>query len=235
MYPQVNADRVVSYVLSVNWLEEEKRIRDDLLVWATHARLLAESKARVAENKEKKKKEVKAATTTSMDVNEPGTIAQQVKRAVAKAVKKLKKVHDSVSTIASSSRITTELFNSIVEASRHYCSRRVIFESASRWPGEEEGEEEDIAPTTESRPVLEGKEVESKGKGQGKGEGESARHLVPNTGPTALLNLVTRRDIMSFLSCNNKFCCCTLGCDDSPYYEIGQHFEVLCEKCFKWN
>ena len=112
----------IVYELTPSWELEQLQVWNDLLPWAFHAQLLSESKGRSAQNKEKKKKEIKATANEEMAVDDSGlgSIQKQVEKAVARAVKKLKNVHKSISTIASSSKITTDIFDLIVSESQSY-------------------------------------------------------------------------------------------------------------------
>jgi hypothetical protein len=200
---------------------------------ALHARLLAESKARVADEKASKKNEVKKAAV-AMDVDEDidGPMKKMIDKAVERKVKKLGKLQ--VSSLPSSSQITTELFDFIVGES-HACSR-------SRQGSEaEEVEEEDEPPRSQGKArhqeshegfALEKGRRQSwvEGSAERQREGQGSRLIA---GP--LIYTVSRRDVMSLSNFMNSFCCCALGDDKSKSYAVGLEFEVLCEKHFKYN
>ena len=230
------------FKLSPAFDTEYSSLAADLLPLALQARLIAESKARAAAEKEKKKKEVKS-NADSMDVDNDteggaaGSLQKLVERVVDKKVKKLKKVHD-VSTIPSSSQIYTELFDAIVQESRYPCLTPF---------GAEEGEirqegwcEEEVGPSqrqTHRQGRVVGQSQGQSGQGESGQGSEGWERKRKSKGEVIAYNVefLSRRDLMSLLSCNNKFCVCALGCESSLSYKIGLKWRVLCELHFRWN
>ena len=222
---------------------EHTSLAQDLLPLAMHARLLAESKARVAEEKDKKKKVVKQ-TADAMDVDteeDAGPMKKLVDKAVERKMKKLEKLQ--VSNLPSSSQVTTEIFDLIVRESQV---------SVQRWQRPEtadEREEEDEPPCTQGQTsreevcqrtgfLLETERTEGwKGRiaGQREREGKREGEAVNTSLSPPLEYTLSRRDYMSLCNFNNKFCCCALGDDTSKTYIVGLKNELLCEKHFKWN
>jgi hypothetical protein len=218
---------------SPSFQKEQAALTQDLMPLVLHVCLLAESKARVADEKASRKNEVKKAAV-AMDVDEDidGPMKKMIDKAVERKVKKLGKLQ--VSSLPSSSQITTELFDFIVGESIA-CSR-------SRQSSEaEEIKEEDEPPRMQGQAGRkEGYEAfaQEKGRQQCWIEGSAERQregqgLRLKAGPFSYI--VSRRDIMSLCNFNNMFCCCALGDDKSKSYSVGLEYEVLCEKHFKYN
>jgi hypothetical protein len=225
-----------AFTTSPSFTKEQTALTQDIMPLALHARLLAESKARVAEEKEARKKDVKK-TADAMDTTEDdagdGPMKKLIDKAVERKLKKLGKLQ--VSTLSSSSSVTTDIFDFIVS------------ESQARprgWQGSEatEVEEEDEPAFTQGRALRQKsfeEAVERQGQdwkegsareGQGKGKGRQLIEL-----RSFNVDNVSRRDFMSLCNFNNSCCCCALGDDNCKSYEVGLKYEVMCEKHFKYN
>jgi hypothetical protein len=218
---------------SPSFAKEQSALTQDLMPLALHARLLAESKARVAEDKEARKKEVKK-TAVAMDVDEDvdGPMKKMIDKAVERKVKKLGKLQ--VSSLPSSSLVTTEIFDYIVRESaisarvRKGAAPQVEEEDESPRPQGQAGHEEVCKGFEEEVRRQSWKREEAR---EGQREGQEPR--LSEAG--SLMYNLSRRDYMSLSNFNNSFCCCALGDDTTKSYEVGLKCQVLCERHFKFN
>ena len=250
----------VAFVTSPIYEQERTAVLQDLLLWANQVILLATSRHWLdAEKKSKKKAAKDAAAAASMDVDPSSgnsSIEKEVKRAVDRNLKKLRKlqVRPSLSALTQTcEKLTIDFF--VAESSRA-CRRRFLqgtWDSSRRKEEEEEATRAFEALSSRCRrhcchrPIQEGLGESEEGCTSGDAEGEEGQGESQGCRVTAVYmpGFIRQRKSDardSFLShfliflCNkNVFCRCALHESEGPFGHIGYNERILCEVHFNFE